>query len=60
MILLKYLNEGLNFDSEYLKDNYKFTKLIGFTNIHNNQIFIYKNKLTLSKDNNKNKSKSYL
>ena len=58
MILLKYLNEGLNFDNEYLKENYKFTKLIGFTNLHNNQIVIYKNKLILSKDN-KNKKKTY-
>ncbi len=32
MILLKNLNDGSNFDNTFLKECYKFTKLIGFTN----------------------------
>jgi len=30
MIILKNLNDGSNFDNQFLKESYKFTKLIGF------------------------------
>jgi hypothetical protein len=50
MILLKYLNEGLNFEAETLKESYKYVKLIGLTNINTTQFFLTKYKLNLSKD----------
>jgi hypothetical protein len=36
VIILKNLNEGENFDSHYIKDLFKFSRHIGFCNIHNN------------------------
>ena len=33
MIMLKDLNDGFNFDTKYLINCFKFTKLIGFSNI---------------------------
>jgi hypothetical protein len=58
MILVKYLNEGLNYTNEFLKESYKFTKNFGYTNINNKQYYLYKNNLCLFKENKKT-SKNY-
>jgi hypothetical protein len=58
MILVKYLNEGLNYTNEYLKEAYKYTKNFGYTNINNKQYYLYKHNICLCKEN-KRISKSY-
>lgn len=54
MILVKYLNEGLNFDNDFLRESYKYIKLLGLTNLHCENIFLNKHKLFLTKENSRN------
>ena len=58
MILLMYLNEGQNFDNEFLMESYKYTKISGLTNIQNTLSHLNKHKLFLTKENRK-KTKLY-
>lgn len=50
VIYLKNLNDGENFDSGYIKNCFKFAKLIGFINLSNKEVNINKKNLDLYRD----------
>jgi hypothetical protein len=60
MIILKDLNNGQSFETTYLTDLFKFSKLLGFVNLTTNKLINNKRSILLEKLGKPGKSYSFL